>query len=64
MDADQPRRGVVEQLGEAFHPLVDSSCYTVDVADLVVPLAGPGEEAVPGLNDGDARAPERPHPDV
>ena len=24
---------------------------------------GPGEEAVPGLNDGDARTPESPHPD-
>ena len=53
MDADQPRRGVVEQLGEALHPLVDPSCDAVDIVDVKIPLAGSGEEAGPGPDDGD-----------
>ena len=64
MDAHQSCRRVAEQLGEALHPLVNPSCYTVHVAGLEVPLAGPGEETVPGLDDGNTRAPESSHPDI
>ena len=64
LDSHQSRHRMAEHVGEQLHPLVDPGCYHVNVAGLEVPLASPGKENVPWLDDDNPRSPKSSHPDV